>query len=47
MRRSERDYLATVSVTITGIFLLAMLGLAVIMVIVQRDLVAAERALQA
>ena len=42
---SERDYPAIVSLTITGIFLLAMLGLSVIMVLVQRDHVAAERAL--
>jgi hypothetical protein len=45
-RRSDRDYLAIVSVTIVGIFLLAMLGLAVTMVVVQRSHVAAERAVQ-
>jgi hypothetical protein len=43
--RSERDYLALVSLTISGIFLLAMLGLSVVMVLVQREHVAAERAL--
>jgi hypothetical protein len=45
-RRSDRDYLAIVSVTIVGIFLLSMLGLAVSMVVVQRWHVAAERAVQ-
>jgi hypothetical protein len=45
-RRSERDYLAIVSVTIVGIFLLAVLGLTVSMVVVQREHVAAERAAQ-
>jgi hypothetical protein len=45
-RRSERDYLRIVSVTITGIFFFAMLGLSVITVIVQREHVAAERAVQ-
>jgi hypothetical protein len=41
-----RDYLAIVSVSIVGIFLLAMLGLAVSMVIVQHWQIAAERAVQ-
>jgi hypothetical protein len=45
-RRSERDYLAIFSVTIVGIFLLAVLGLAVSIVVVQREHVAAERAAQ-
>lgn len=45
-RRSDRDYLAIVSVTIVGILLLAMLGLAASMVVVQHWHVAAERAVQ-
>jgi hypothetical protein len=45
-RRSDSDYLAIVSVTIVGIFLLAMLGLTVSMVVMQREHVAAERAAQ-
>jgi len=45
-RRSDRDYLAIVSVTIVGIFLLAMLGLAASMVVVQHWHVEAERAVQ-
>jgi hypothetical protein len=41
---SERDYLAIVSVTITGAFLLCTLLFAVVMGIVQREQLAAERA---
>ena len=45
-RRSQRDYLAIFSLTVTGIFVCAVLGLAVIMVFVQREHVAAERAVR-
>ncbi len=44
--RSKPDYLAIVSVTIAGTFLLATLGASVSMVVVQREHVAAERAAQ-
>jgi hypothetical protein len=44
LRRPERDYLAIVSLTFAGIFVLATFGLAVIMAIVEREHVAAKRA---
>jgi hypothetical protein len=46
LQRSERDYLAVVSVTIVGVFLVAMLILSVSMVVVERWHVDAERAVR-